>query len=106
MERQGRVVEARGDYQYAFERTPEDCDLLSAFGGFRLRQGDWIGASELLRKAIENDPNNPSTHCNLAVALHRGNRRTEARDVLEGALSRWPNSTDARELIAKLSREA
>ncbi|MGH8508566.1 MAG: tetratricopeptide repeat protein, partial [Gammaproteobacteria bacterium] len=106
MERQGRVVEARGDYQYAFERTPEDCDLLSAFGGFRLRQGDWIGASELLRKAIENDPNNPSTHCNLAVALHRGNRRTEAREVLEGALSRWPNSTDARELMAKFSREA
>ena len=106
MERQGRVVEARADYQYAFERTPEDCDLLSAFGEFRLRQGDWTGASELLRKAIENDPNNPSTHLNLAVALHRGNRRTESREVLEGALLRWPDFTDARELMAKFSRKA
>jgi tetratricopeptide (TPR) repeat protein len=106
LEQEGRIADARSHFQFAFERTPEDSDLLCAFGEFRLRQGEWPGAIELLREAIRDESDNRTAYRSLAVALYQGNRRPEARDVLEAALCKWPDFLDARELMAKLARDA
>jgi hypothetical protein len=106
LEREGRVAEARNDFQYALERTPHDFDLLCAFGEFRLRQGDLPGAVDLLERAVESEPDIRTTYGTLAIALHQSGRRTDAIKALEGALARWPEFFVARVLLAWFSHDA
>jgi tetratricopeptide (TPR) repeat protein len=103
LEREGRTAEAKDIFEYAFERAPDDFDLLSAFGDFRMRQGDPSGAADLFRNAITSEPDNRASHSSLAIALYRSSRQREALDVLKTALAKWPDFHEARELIARMS---
>jgi tetratricopeptide (TPR) repeat protein len=103
---EGRIMEASTCFQYAFERTPDDVDLLFAFGEFRLRRGDASGAVELLRRAISNEPEGRNAHIALAVALHQLERRADAVDILESALSKWPDFVEARALISNIKNSS
>ena len=101
--REGRVLEASGNFEYALDRTPLDVDVLSAFGEFRVRRGDAAGAIDLLRRAVKNNPEGPAVYAVLAIALDQCERRAEAIETLEDALSRWPDFGEARALISKMS---
>lgn len=103
LEREGRVLEASGNFEYALDRTPLDVDVLSAFGEFRVRRGDAAGAIDLLRRAVKNDPEGRSLYGVLAIALYQCERRAEAIKTLEDALIRWPDFAEARALMLKLS---
>ncbi len=103
LEREGRVLEASGNFEYALDRTPLDVDVLAAFGEFRVRRGDASGAIDLLRRAVKNEPEVRATYAVLAIALHQCERRAEAITTLEDALSRWPDFAEARELRKKFS---
>jgi hypothetical protein len=106
LEREGHVTEASSCFQYALDRAPEDFDVLSAFGEFRLRRGDASGAIELLRHAIRNEPEGRAAYPALAIALYRLERRTDAIAILETALSKWPDFADARTLAANIRSSA
>jgi tetratricopeptide (TPR) repeat protein len=103
LDRDGRVVEASGGFQYALDRTPLDVDVLSAFGEFRLRRGDASGAIDLLRNAVKNAPEDHAVYVVLAIALYQCKRQVEAITTLENALAKWPDFTEARELRKKFS---
>jgi tetratricopeptide (TPR) repeat protein len=103
MDREGNAAGARSNFQCALQQTPRDFDLLCAFGEFSLRQGNRAEAITLLRRAIENDEDNPVPHCTLAIALYQSALRTEATKVLEDALAKWPDFTAASDLMARFS---
>lgn len=103
LEREGNGAEARANFQYAFERTPHDFDLLCAFGEFLLRQGNAAAAIDILRRAAESEPDNRAPHGPLAIALYQSAARAEAIDVLKKAIAKWPDFDPARDLMAKLS---
>jgi tetratricopeptide (TPR) repeat protein len=84
------------------ERTARDFDLLCAFGEFLLRQGNTV-AADLLRKEIESDPDNRAPHSPLAIALYQSAARTEAIEVLEKAIAKWPDFESSRDLMEKFS---
>jgi tetratricopeptide (TPR) repeat protein len=103
LEREGRVLEASGHFEYALDRAPLDVDVLSAFGEFRVRRGDASGAIDLLRRAVKNESEVRATYAVLAIALHQCERRTEAIKTLEDALAKWPDFTEAHMLMLKMS---
>lgn len=104
LEREGRVLEASGNFEYALERTPLDVDVLRAFGEFRVRHGDASGAIDLLRRAVKNDPESRAAYAVFAIALHQCKRHPEAIKTLEDALAKWPDFTEAQELRKKFSK--
>jgi len=101
LEREGNGAEARANFQYAFENTPRDFDLLCAFSEFLLRQGNAAAAIDMLRKAIKSEPDNRAPHVVLAMALNQCAARAEAIDVLKKAVAKWPDFDVARDLMAK-----
>jgi tetratricopeptide (TPR) repeat protein len=101
LEREGRTAEATDDFEHALRRTPRDRDVLCTFGEFKLRQGDWLGAAELFRGAIESDPEDERTYCNLAVALNQSGRPDAAISVLKKALAERPDFAEAAELQSR-----
>ena len=103
LEREGRVSEAQDHFQHAYDLTPEDFDLLCAFGEFRLREGDRAGAIELLRRAMAKESDSRAPYRGLAIALYQSGRQAEAREVLGIALSKWPDSLEAKELMSKFA---
>ena len=105
-EREGRVAEASSCFQYARDRTPEDFDVLSASGEFRLRRGDASGAVGFLRQAIASEPESRNAHTALAIALYQLRRYAEAIGILESALSKWPDFAEARTLMSSIKNSA
>ena len=103
LERERKVSEAEANFRYAFNRTPRDFDLLCAFGEFLLRQGNAAGAADLLRRAIESDPDNRAPHGPLAIALYQSVGRSEAIDVLAKGIAKWPDFEPLRDLMTKIS---
>ena len=106
LEREGRGSEAGPGFQYALDRTPLDFDVLATFGEFRARHGDALGAVELLRCAMRNDPEVRATYAVLAIALHQCGRRPDAIETLEDALARWPDFAEARALMLEMKKSA
>ena len=106
LEREGKVSEAEANFHYALKRTPHDFDLLCAFGEFLLHQGNAAGAANLLRRAIESDPDNRAPHRPLAIALYQSGGRAEAIDVLTKGIARWPDFQPLRDLMTKISARA
>jgi hypothetical protein len=102
LEMEGRAAEAREEFAFALQRTPRDIDLLCASGEFSLRNGDVVGAADLFARALESDPDDRRAICHRAVALDRCSRRPEAIRLLETALARWPDFSEARQLHAGL----
>jgi tetratricopeptide (TPR) repeat protein len=105
-EREGRLREADRQYRHALERTPNDVDLLLAFGEFLLRKGDAREAADLLTRAIGADPENSAAPLSCAIALARSGQQEAASGVLTRALARWPDLVPARELLAKIKTAA
>ena len=65
---------------------------LTARGGEALVEGDLEKAEELYRRAVQADPANLEARRNLAVALTRGGRESEAAKALEAALRLEPDN--------------
>jgi TolB-like protein/Tfp pilus assembly protein PilF len=53
-----RGAEAERAFQRALELSPKDVNVLTVYGEFKVRRGEYAEAIRLLRRAIELDPNN------------------------------------------------
>ncbi|MEI8157847.1 MAG: tetratricopeptide repeat protein [Burkholderiales bacterium] len=88
---QSRPLEAITWVQHALalRETPE---RQAQLGWFLLLEGKATEAIPLFQKSIETSPQIESTHVHLARALNDVHKTEQARQVLEGALARFPNS--------------
>jgi len=81
-------------------------------GTRRFAQGDFLGAANRFREAIENDPNNPDGYYNLAATYHSqgiksGNKAhlQQAENFYNQCLDRDPNHRDCYRGLAVLLTE-
>ena len=96
-----RVVEAG-------KRADELVGLDAGAESLHLRGLTWLGrgshaaAEADFRKALADNPDHLAAMNGLALALIEQRRIDEARDVLAGAIERWPNDPVARGMLARL----
>ena len=81
---------------------PKNSAALNGLGLYNLYRGSSKDAEANFRTAIEADRSNLAAYNNLAVALERQNKVTEAVAVLEQALKIKPDFEDARKNLDRL----
>ncbi len=74
----GRLREAVARLELAIELDPELAAAWVNLGVAKRRSGDFAGAEEAYRQALELDPRHPGARDNLVSLLHRHGRRDEA----------------------------
>jgi len=110
---QGRWEEAAALYERTLQAWEADqrgivtertalsgCRLAYELGVIRARGGDASGAEAAFRKALRFDPDDERALAALGAALGEQGRYAAAREVLEGAVARLPDSTILRENLA------
>lgn len=78
------------------QRAPRDLQLRLLLANAYYRDGQAYEAKEQLRAALENDPDYPEAHCNLAVILHAQSQLPEAQQHYERALQLDPSLVEAQ----------
>ncbi|WP_200348108.1 XrtA/PEP-CTERM system TPR-repeat protein PrsT [Halochromatium glycolicum] len=89
----------------AIEQAPAGGAILDTKGIIEMEQGNLGAAVSTLIKAIQLSPESPAIRLNLAKALIKSNRKTEAREQLKRIISDHPGSSEhkeAHELLATL----
>ncbi|RMG38532.1 MAG: hypothetical protein D6725_06935 [Planctomycetota bacterium] len=90
-----RLAEAERVVDEARREHPEDFELLRLAATVRLLQGDAAAADPLLRRAIDQKPDNAAVRYDRALALLAMKRRDEALQELEAAVRVDPAFFDA-----------
>lgn len=83
----------------ALELEPDDASLLAWRGRLRLSDGDYEGAAQDLRAAVERDPDNRQALLNYAEALRRQGDYDRAQELLAG-LDQAPELVKTRAALA------
>lgn len=95
---------AREFAEHAHRLAPDDPAILDTLGWVHVRQGDFAGGAEFLRKAASLS-DEPAIHYHFAVALIQTGAKEEARTALARALDsgrRFEELDDARKLLSSL----
>ncbi len=100
----GKLEESIKAYRYALYRWPESPTSLNALG-YTLADytEEYEEAEDLIRKALEYDPDNPAIIDSLGWVLHKRGKNREALKQLEIAYSRFPDPEVAAHIIDVLS---
>ena len=105
----GYLVQTAGDLPRAEERyratlawAPEHGAALNNLGEVLLARDDPAGAAQLFERLARLEPNEPSVHLNLGVALARAGQRERARAAFQEALTLDPSFALAREALREL----
>jgi hypothetical protein len=94
--------EATERYEFILNENPTYVPAMVNLGFLKLEAGADKEAEYLYLKALKMDPDNQSAWMNLVgLALYRNNT-AEAEKLLETILRRYPNQTQARQLLQKL----
>jgi len=101
----GRDADAESTLAAGLAKAAGDADLTHAMGLLRVRQGRHADALDLLRQAAVAAPQNPRYAFVLGVALHDTGQGAQAIEVLEAALTRFPNDTDLLGALAAYASE-
>lgn len=89
-------------YQFILNENPTYVPAMVNLGFLKLESGYDKEAEKLYRKALQLDPDNQSAWMNLVgLELYRKNTNG-AEKLLETILNRYPNQTQARQLLQKL----
>ena len=91
----GRTEEAADQYGRALEADPRNAGALDALALLRLRQERYEEAIRLYETMIETGSGNAQVHANVGVALYSLDRRDEAVESLDRALSMDPGLAGA-----------
>ena len=86
-------------------KLPDAVSLLNPKALERLSAGDYSAAIDLLRRALNFDPDSAAAHGNLAVALRRAHYPIEAEAHCRRAIILDPHYLPAHKLLAELLRD-
>jgi tetratricopeptide (TPR) repeat protein len=102
----GHEAEALAMLERGLAALPRSAALHHALGLAQVRGGQSSAALLSLRQATALDPGSVRYAYVYAVALHSTGRPTEAVQVLEQALQRWPTDRDLLFALASFQRDA
>src|SRR5205085_3471831 len=92
--------------QRAKQRLPENAEVADTLGWIYLKKNLNAGAIQIFQGLVKQQPNNPTFHYHLALALLQQGDKSGARKELERALETKPDPTEAgkiKDLISKLA---
>ena len=92
---QGRMLWAKWACYEAFKIDPEYRDSRFKLGNILLDEGDFSGATDQFSRLLDSSPNDVPGRINLAIALARLGRSTEAEQHFLEALLQEPGNPDA-----------
>jgi SAM-dependent methyltransferase len=101
--RAGRASEARERCERLLAEAPGHGGALHLLGLMALRDGETARAVTLLTEAAAADPDVPSLHANLGMALEATGRPAEAEATHERVLALRPGDADALMALAALA---
>jgi Tfp pilus assembly protein PilF len=104
--RQKRTEDADRIFEAMIRAHPESAAPFAELARSRAQRGDFSGALELYRKAVEREPSNASMHENTAMILSALDRHEEAMAEVEQAIRLAPESPRVRETYATLTARA
>jgi len=93
--RAGRLAEAEAVCREIRAQKPDEAQALHLLGIIEARRGDFQRGMEMLRRAIEADPEIAKYHANLGAVLLQVGRFDEAMNSFRKALSLAPDAIDA-----------
>lgn len=88
-----QFADAAEAYELVLAAQPDDFECLNNLGNARIGLGDHQGAVELLKRAIEIDPNAAPTRLNLATVLLELESDAEAEQTLLKAAADFPQDS-------------
>jgi tetratricopeptide (TPR) repeat protein len=103
-EREGRLTDARADYERALGIHPSYANALNNRGNMKLLQGDMEGAITDYTEAIQLHGESCESHCNRGMAWQRLGRFHRARQDYLRALALCPTYDDASRCLRSLDR--
>ncbi|HKB10652.1 MAG TPA: tetratricopeptide repeat protein, partial [Vicinamibacterales bacterium] len=102
--RRNDLVGAGRALQYAKEREPDNPVVMANLGILEMTRGDLPAAIGSLTAALARDPDLHEARFNLALALAKAGRRTEAAAAAAELLRRLPPSSPQRSEVERLLR--
>ncbi|NIP57989.1 MAG: tetratricopeptide repeat protein [Gemmatimonadetes bacterium] len=103
---EGSVGWSRTGYQKALEILPDDPRILQAQGLLRAELGDFVGASEALRRSLEVDPERPTGWLNLGIVRSGAGDPAGAARAFQRALALNPHEALAHFNLGNLHQRA
>ena len=101
----GRLDAAEQIYRQILVIYPNHADAWHLLGVLSSQRGNLQIAADYIRRAIEQDANQPAFHCNLGIALHELGNRDEAIASYRRALALSPDFADAHNNLGSVLRE-
>jgi tetratricopeptide (TPR) repeat protein len=102
--RTGNVNMAISEYRRAVERWPDNAQAMNALGYTLIEHTDRVQeASALIKKALQNDPENVAIIDSMGWVLHKLARHKEALPYLEKAYAGFPDHEVAAHLVEVLA---
>ena len=90
-----RFAEARRSYKKVLRQDARNARALFLMGTLALQEKDYPTAESLIKKAIAEDPKDPSFHNNLGVILRESGHLEEALDCYRQAIELRPEYAEA-----------
>lgn len=94
-EKQGKIEEALKYYKTAAIKNPYSYKAASQQGTVYFKKGLYFDAESWFRRALRISPLSSEIHCALAFTLDKQNKKNEAVQEFETALTINPNNVDA-----------
>ena len=110
LHQQGRIEQAEAAYREILQLEPRHFEALHMLGLAAFQKGELQTGIDLVGKAIEIDPDQPSAHVNMGNALRLLKRPQDALASYDRALQLSPDSIDAlynrSNILLELNRPA
>jgi tetratricopeptide (TPR) repeat protein len=94
---------AETDLKKAIETDQNNAPALATLGLIRMRQDRYVGARELLERAVGVAPDKAQVHVYLAACKNNQGDRNGAIEALERALKLEPDHAQAKQLLEELT---
>lgn len=94
--KEDKPQEAADEYAYLYTNNPNAFKNFSGYGLALLRTGDYTNAAEILKKAVNADDTDYTSHGNLAIAYTKLEKDTEALAEFEKTFSLKPDLVELR----------
>ena len=99
---QGSRNEAIAAIEARLREDPDDADLRSLLGAWRMRENDLAGARRELERVLARHPSHVGAYNNLGLVAEREGHSEEARRSWEEAIRLAPGRTKAHENLGNL----
>lgn len=101
----GQAMEAISAHRQAFELAPADMGITSGFVELLSSIGDYVGARDVLTKALISDPENPSLFLKLGVVAKLQGNWGAAKEAIQKAITLDPGMHAAHNELGVLMRK-